>query len=209
MQNHVEKLINRFSELKPQQSAIEAFVNGIVNAYKKDGKVLLCGNGGSAADCEHISGELLKSFMLKRQLSQKKLAHFSKFLGNEKDALCLQEGICAIPLVSLMSGLSAYSNDVDAKMSYAQMVYAIGKKQDFLILLSTSGNSINVVKAAQVAKAMGIKTIALVGNDGGKLVEICDTTIIAPSNQTHIIQEYHVAIYHAVCAQVEQILFGN
>ena len=209
MPSHIEKLVERFSELKSQQNAIQSFVNAIVTAHKKEGKVLLCGNGGSAADCEHISGELLKGFLLKRQLPPKKIAQLNKALGNEKDALSLQEGVSAIPLVSLMSGLSAYSNDASTTLAFAQMVYSIGRKQDVLVLLSTSGSSTNVVKAAQVAKAMGIKTVALVGNDGGKLVEICDTTIIAPANQTYLVQEYHVSIYHAVCAEVERVLFGN
>ncbi len=207
MQSYVEKLVNRFPELKVQQKAIQDFCDAIVKSYKQDGKVMLCGSGGSAADSEHITGELLKGFMTKRPLSDKKIKHFNKFFGNDTDAKMLQEGIPAIPIVSLTSGLTAFINDVSPELAFAQMVFALGKKQDLLVVISTSGNSVNTVKAAQTAKAMGIKTVALVGKDGGKLAEICDIAIIAPANQTYLVQEYHLPIYHAVCAEVERVLF--
>ena len=205
--NYVEKLVQKYPELKPQQKSIQAFCDAIVTSYKRDGKIMLCGNGGSAADAEHITGELLKGFMTKRPMSEKKKKIFNKFFENEVDASLLQEGIPAIPLVSLTSGLSAFINDVSPELAYAQMVFAMGKKQDTLVVISTSGNSVNTVKAAQVAKAMGIKTVALVGKDGGKLKEIADIVIIAPANQTYQVQEYHLPIYHAVCAEVERVLF--
>ena len=205
--NYVEKLVQKYPELKPQQKSIQAFCDAIVTSYKRDGKIMLCGNGGSAADAEHITGELLKGFMTKRPVSEKKKKIFNKFFENEVDASLLQEGIPAIPLVSLTSGLSAFINDVSPELAYAQMVFAMGKKQDTLVVISTSGNSVNTVKAAQVAKAMGIKTVALVGKDGGKLKEIADIVIIAPANQTYQVQEYHLPIYHAVCAEVERVLF--
>ena len=207
MISYVEKLVERFPELKPQQKSIQAFCDAIVSSYKKDGKIMLCGSGGSAADAEHITGELLKGFMTKRPMSEKKKKIFNKFFENQTDASLLQEGIPAVPLVSLMSGLTAFINDVSPELAYAQMVFAMGKKQDLLVVISTSGNSINTVKAAQVAKAMGIKTVALVGKDGGKLAELCDVVIIAPANQTYLVQEYHLPIYHAVCAEVERVLF--
>lgn len=205
--NYVEKLVQKYPELKPQQKSIQAFCDSIVTSYKRDGKIMLCGNGGSAADAEHITGELLKGFMTKRPMSEKKKKIFNKFFENEVDSSLLQEGIPAIPLVSLTSGLSAFINDVSPELAYAQMVFAMGKKQDTLVVISTSGNSVNTVKAAQVAKAMGIKTVALVGKDGGKLKEIADIVIIAPANQTYQVQEYHLPIYHAVCAEVERVLF--
>ena len=205
--NYVEKLVQKYPELKPQQKSIQAFCDAIVTSYKRDGKIMICGNGGSAADAEHITGELLKGFMTKRPMSEKKKKIFNKFFENDVDASLLQEGIPAIPLVSLTSGLSAFINDVSPELAYAQMVFAMGKKQDTLVVISTSGNSVNTVKAAQVAKAMGIKTVALVGKDGGKLKEIADIVIIAPANQTYQVQEYHLPIYHAVCAEVERVLF--
>ena len=209
MISYVEKLVERFPELKPQQKSIQAFCDAIVSSYKKDGKVMLCGNGGSAADAEHITGELLKGFMTKRPLSPKKIKLFNKYFENQTDARLLQEGIPAVPLVSLMSGLTAFINDVSPELAFAQMVFALGKKQDLLIVISTSGNSVNTVKAAQVAKAMGIKTVALVGKGGGKLKEICDISFVAPANETYLVQEYHLPVYHAICAEVERVLFGE
>ena len=209
MQSYVEKLIERFPELQSQKASIQAFCDAIVESYRKDGKVMLCGSGGSAADSEHITGELLKGFITKRPMPEKDLATFNECFGNETDAKMLQQGIPAVPLVSLMSGLTAFINDVSPELAFAQMVYAMGKKQDLLVVLSTSGNSVNTVKAAQVAKAMGIKTVALVGKGGGKLKEICDISIVAPANETYLVQEYHLPIYHAVCAEVERVLFGE
>ena len=207
MQSYVEKLVERFPDLKDQQKQIQAFCDAIVQSYRKDGKVLLCGSGGSAADSEHITGELLKGFITKRPMSEKKIKEFNKYLGNDKEAAMLQQGIPAVPLVSLMSGMTAFINDVSPELAFAQLVFAMGKKQDLLVVISTSGNSVNTVKAAQVAKAMGIKTVALVGKGGGQLKEICDISIVAPANQTYLVQEYHLPIYHAVCAEVERVLF--
>lgn len=209
MQSYVEKLIERFPELKSQQGDIQAICDAIIESYKADGKVLLCGSGGSAADSEHITGEMLKGFMIKRTMSDEKIKEFNKYFENESDACQLQQGIPAVPLVSLMSGLTAFINDVSPELAFAQMVFALGKKQDLLIVISTSGNSVNTVKAAQVAKAMGIKTVALVGKGGGKLKEICDISFVAPANETYLVQEYHLPVYHAICAEVERVLFGE
>lgn len=209
MQSYVEKLIERFPELKSQQGDIQAICDAIIDSYKADGKVLLCGSGGSAADSEHITGEMLKGFMIKRTMSDEKIKEFNKYFENESDACQLQQGIPAVPLVSLMSGLTAFINDVSPELAFAQMVFALGKKQDLLIVISTSGNSVNTVKAAQVAKAMGIKTVALVGKGGGKLKEICDISFVAPANETYLVQEYHLPVYHAICAEVERVLFGE
>lgn len=208
MQNYVEKLVERFPELKKWQENIQAICDAIIESYHKGGKILLCGSGGSAADSEHITGEFLKGFMIKRTMSEQDQAHFNKFFENETDAKLLQQGVPAIPLVSLMSGLTAFINDVSPELAFAQMVYALGKEQDVLIVISTSGNSVNTVKAAQVAKAMGIKTVALVGKDGGKLKEICDLVFVAPANETYLVQEYHLPVYHAICAEVERVLFA-
>ena len=142
-------------------------------------------------------------------MPEKDVERFNECFGNDTDAKLLQQGIPAFPLVSLMSGLTAFINDVSPELAFAQMVYATGKKQDLLVVISTSGNSVNTIKAAQVAKAMGIKTVALVGKGGGKLNEICDISIVAPADQTYLVQEYHLPIYHAVCAQVERDIFGD
>ena len=125
------------------------------------------------------------------------------------DARKLQRGIPAIPLTSLTSVLSAFANDVDPVLVYAQLVYALGKASDVLVCLSTSGNSKNVVEAARTAAALGISTVALTGESESKLSKICDVTINAPEHETFKVQEYHLPIYHAICAEVERILFDK
>lgn len=194
--NYIETLIARFPELRVCADAIEQTVNAICDMKAVDGKVLLCGNGGSAADCEHISGELLKGFLKKRPYLQEDEA-FAK----------LQQGIAAIPLSSLSSALSAFANDVDAELVFAQLVGALGTKNDRFWAISTSGNSKNVVAAAKTAKAIGMQTIALTGKGGGALAEICDIVIAVPETETYRIQELHLPVYHAICAECENRLF--
>ena len=205
-QNHVSTLIERYPDLSVCRRDIEKTVAVILDSYQRGGKILLCGNGGSAADCEHISGELLKGFLLKRTPEDEELTGLSLAIGSE-NAAKLQRGIPAIPLPSMSAAISAFSNDVDPELVYAQLVYALGKKGDVLIGLSTSGNSKNVVHAIKIAKSLGIKTIALTGRDGGELKNIADVTIRVPATETYKVQEYHLPIYHAICAEAERILF--
>ena len=203
--NYLDNLTERYPELAPLKEKIGAAVDMIIESYKNGGKVLLCGNGGSAADSEHISGELLKGFMELRRPEGDELAALTEALG--EDAAKLQRGVAAVPLTSLSASLSAFANDVDPELVFAQLTYALGKRGDVLICLSTSGNSKNVVKAAKVAKALGIKTIGMSGESGGAFLSICDITVNAPSSETYKVQEYHLPIYHAICAEVERILF--
>ena len=206
---YIDQLVERMPELEPMKAAIEEATGAILRMYADGGKVMLCGNGGSAADGEHIAGELLKGFLLKRTPPAEEIEAMGAELGSEQEATSLQRGVAAIPLSSLSGVFTAFCNDVDPSLVYAQLVYAMGMPQDVLMCLSTSGNSKNVVKAAQVAKANGIATIALTGGTGGKLAEICDIAIIAPSSETYRVQEYHLPIYHAICAQVEHNLFAE
>ena len=203
--NYLDNLTERYPELAPLKEKIGTAIDMIIESYKNGGKVLLCGNGGSAADSEHISGELLKGFMELRRPEGDELAALTEALG--EDAVKLQRGVAAVPLTSLSASLSAFANDVDPELVFAQLTYALGKKGDVLICLSTSGNSKNVVKAAKVAKALGIKTIGMSGESGGAFLSICDITVNAPSRETYKVQEYHLPIYHAICAEVERILF--
>ena len=203
--NYLDNLTERYPELAPLKEKIGAAIDMIIESYKNGGKVLLCGNGGSAADSEHISGELLKGFMELRRPEGDELAALTEALG--EDAVKLQRGVAAVPLTSLSASLSAFANDVDPELVFAQLTYALGKKGDVLICLSTSGNSKNVVKAAKVAKALGIKTIGMSGESGGAFLSNCDITVNAPSRETYKVQEYHLPIYHAICAEVERILF--
>ena len=203
--DYIANLRNRYPELSCVTEKVREAVDMIIESYRAGGKVLLCGNGGSAADSEHISGELLKGFMELRRPVGEELEALKGALGD--DAVKLQRGVPAVPLTSLSASLSAFANDVDPELVFAQLTYALGKKGDVLICLSTSGNSKNVVRAARVARALGIKTIGMSGAGGGAFSEICDITIKAPERETYKVQEYHLPIYHAICAEVERILF--
>lgn len=207
MKNYVNDLMNRMPELADCSPVIEEAIEKILTMHAAGGRLLLCGNGGSAADCEHIAGELLKGFMLQRTPTGETLSAFAEALG-EENAQKLQGGVAAIPLPSLVGVGSAFCNDVDPALVYAQLVYTLGKPGDLLLCLSTSGNSKNVVHAAAAAKALGIGTIALTGASGGKLKALCDTVICVPETETFRIQEYHLPVYHVICAQVEENLFG-
>ena len=194
--NHIEKLIERMPALAGCAEGMKAAVEAICRAHLAGGKILLCGNGGSAADCEHISGELLKGFLLPRPAEE-----------SYPDAL--QRGLCAIPLTSMSAALSAFANDCDPTLVFAQLTYAMGRPGDVFVGLSTSGNSKNVVEAAKVAKKAGLTTVALTGESGGALLDICDVTIRVPAKETYLVQEYHLPVYHAICAEVEERLFGK
>ena len=205
--NNVEKTIERYPALIGAKEEMLSAVDIILQSLERDGKILLCGNGGSYADCEHIAGELLKGFVQKREPQGKELKRLSEALG-ERDAMKLQRGICAIPLPSVSGALSAYINDVDPALAYAQLVYAMGRCGDVLIAISTSGSSANVVNAAKCAKAQGLRVIALTGESGGELLDLADSCIRAPELETYKVQELHLPIYHAICLEVEERLFS-
>ena len=171
---------------------------------------MICGNGGSAADSEHISGELLKGFYLKRPISadfKQKLAGMfpeeAEYLANH-----LQGALPAISLVSQVSFITAFANDVAADMIFAQQVFAYGQPGDVLVALSTSGNAHNVVHAARVAKVKDVKTVSLTGKTGGLLATVSDITIRVGAELTPDIQERHQAIYHTLCAMLEERFFS-
>ena len=202
--NHIENLVTRYPQLKDCAPAIEKIICEIVSAYEKGGKILLCGNGGSAADCEHISGELLKGFLSKRKIGENEYPTLSPELKNS-----LQKAIPAIPLGSLSALYTAFCNDVSPELTFAQLVFAFGKKEDVFIGISTSGNAKNVAAAAETANALGIKTIALTGAKESKLSALCQITVQVPETETYKIQELHLPVYHAICAEVEHRVFEN
>ena len=196
-------MIERYPALESCRKQIEEAVKAIVDMHSCKGTLLICGNGGSAADCEHISGELLKGFLKKRPLNADQAAGLP-----EDIAAKLQGGIRAIPLTSLSALGTAFSNDVDPELIYAQLVYSYGTESCVFLGLSTSGNANNVCAAAKVARAKGMKTIAMTGEHGGALAELCDVAIKVPERETYKVQELHLPVYHAICAEVEEIIFG-
>ena len=208
MNNMRTELLVRYPCLEAVIDSIDAAAQMMVDTYKNGGTVLVCGNGGSCADSDHIVGELMKGFLSLRPMSEEKKSSMADIL--DEDILSkLQRGIPAISLSAQSAVISAYANDVDPELVYAQLVFGYGKKQDMLIGLSTSGNSKNVVAAAKVARAMGIKTLALTGARDSRLSELCDVTVKAPEIETFKVQELHLPIYHYLCAYVEKYLVGG
>ena len=210
-QYDTDSLYERFPVLSECKNEIENMVSMMLDTYIKGGKILLCGNGGSCADCDHIVGELMKSFMYERKPSDEFVAKFKNVFGEdtEKVAACLQTGIPAISLPSQTAVLSAYLNDVDPEYVYAQLTYGYAKENDMLIGLSTSGNSKNVVNAVKVAKAMGIKTASITGKNESKLFDLCDVCVRVPETETYKIQELTLPVYHHLCASIEKTIFGD
>lgn len=208
-QQFVEDFFARRDDLASLREQILDVVQVLVNAFKNGHKLLLCGNGGSCADCEHIAGELLKGFLLKRPVSQNVMNAMEHNYGENGKMIAnkLQQGLPAISLGTHCGAISAFANDVDPELIYAQQVLAYGHKGDVLLGISTSGNAGNVAAAAMTAKSLGLYTIGLTGKDGGKLAELVDAALIMPQMETYRIQEDHLAVYHLLCAMIEYELF--
>lgn len=196
------KLFIKYPKLEICKKSILSAFECINDTYINKGKLLACGNGGSAADSQHIAGELMKGFMLKRELPESEKEKFSESGGSDI-ASGLQGALPAISLVGEAALFTAFCNDCSPDLVFAQQVYGLMNENDTLLCLSTSGNSKNVVNAAITAKAKGGKVVSIVGANGGKLSEISDVTIKLPSTVTPEIQEYTLPVYHAICAMLE------
>lgn len=192
-------LYDRYPVLRKCSSDIEKALDLMCSVNRSKGKILVCGNGGSAADSEHIVGELMKGFMLKRTVTDERIPEHLR--GG------LQGALPAISLPSQSAILSAFINDVEPDMMYAQLVYGYATENDLVIGLSTSGNSKNVVNAIEVARCVGAKTLALTGEKESRLSEICDVTVRVPETETYKVQELHLPVYHYLCAETERIMF--
>ena len=211
MNRFITELTERYPALTSCACEVEAAVNAITACYEKGGKLLLCGNGGSAADCDHIVGELMKGFLKKRPMDiteKEKMKSASPTLDD--DILRkLQKALPAVSLPHISALNSAFCNDVEPDYIYAQSVFGLGKKGDILIAISTSGNAKNVFAAAAVARGLGMTVISLTGEDGGRLKDIAHIAIRVPEKETFKIQELHLPVYHCVCAAVEEHFFGQ
>lgn len=204
----IDELTTRYPVLEASKGSIVQAIEMVLDAYRNGKKILLCGNGGSASDCEHIAGELLKSFRKKRKLPSQLEDKLLSYGEEGKDIAENLEG--ALPVIALTSHIAfstAFSNDVNPAMVFAQQLYALGSKGDVLIAISTSGNSKNCVYAGYVAKAMGIKTVSLTGQNESMLSEISDMTIAVPERETYKVQELHLPVYHCICAVIEEEMF--
>ena len=198
----INELILSFENLRMLEDEIRTSANLITESFSNGNKLLLCGNGGSCADCEHIAGEMVKQFAKERPLNPEIVEKLGPELSSE-----LHGGLPALSLPSMIGFHTAFNNDNNPEFAFAQQVVAFGKANDVLWGISTSGNSKNVLHAVKTAKALGLKTIGLTGQNGGKLSQIADITIKAPADNVARIQELHLPIYHAICAFVEDKMF--
>ncbi len=204
-----DELIKRYPVLLTVKDDINAFYEILKECYDNGGKLLIAGNGGSCADAEHIVGELMKGFCKRRAVSdefREKLIEADSENG-EEIAGKLQGGLPAMALSNHQALNTAFANDVDADFYYAQQVYGYGKKGDVFLGISTSGNAKNIMYAAAVAKAKGMKVLGLTGKTGGRLAKAADVSIIVPEEETYKIQELHLPIYHAICLMLEDTYF--
>lgn len=209
VQKHLDLLITRYPELDVCRGDItEAYVV-LATCFSNKGKLLIAGNGGSAADAEHMVGELMKGFMKPRKIG----ADFSKSLLNANEklgaTLCdkLQGALPAIALDSHFALNTAYMNDCDPLLCFAQQVNGFGVAGDVFLGISTSGNSKNILYAATVAKAKGMKVVGLTGEKNSELASLSDVCIKVPLKETYMIQELHLPVYHCLCLMLEEKFF--
>lgn len=211
LEKHINLLISRYPVLREvKQDIINAYLV-MEECYEHDGKLLIAGNGGSAADSEHIVGELMKRFKTPRPVTlefAEKLKAIDPVRG-ENLAKNLERGLMAIPLVAHEAISTAYINDVDGLGVFAQQLFGFGRPGDVFLGISTSGYSKNVMSATVVARALGIKVIGLTGAKGGELATVADVCVKAPADETYMIQELHLPIYHCWCLMLEDKFFGK
>ena len=211
LEKHIDLLISRYPVLgEVKQDIIDAYLI-MEECYEHDGKLLIAGNGGSAADSEHIAGELMKRFKTPRPVTAEfaeKLKTIDPIRG-ENLAKNLERGLMAIPLVAHEALSTAYINDVDGLGVFAQQLFGFGRQGDVFLGISTSGNSENIISATVVARALGIKVIGLTGANGGELASVSDVVVGVPQMETYMIQEQHLPVYHCWCLMLEDKFFGQ
>lgn len=210
LEKHIELLTKRYPELEASKSEIIEAYLVMEECFEHDCKLLIAGNGGSAADSEHIAGELMKRFKTPRPVPNE----FAEALIAIDDirgvnlAKNLERGLMAIPLVAHEALTTAYINDVDGLGVFAQQLYGFGRKGDVFLGISTSGNSENIISATVVARALGIKVVGLTGEKGGELAKVADVCVKVPALETYMIQELHLPVYHCWCLMLEDKFFG-
>lgn len=205
---HYKRLFTRYPALAPLSAQIKEAFFLLRQCYREQGKLLVCGNGGSASDAQHIVGELMKGFTLPRPLTGTRCEQAARAFGCGTENIPLQQALPAIALTSHSALSTAFINDVDPQYVYAQQVLGYAGKGDVLLAISTSGNSANVVRAAELAAQLGVRTIALTGPGDSRLSSLCDVTIACPGKCTADIQEHHLPVYHTLCAMLETTFFS-
>lgn len=210
MEKHINLLIHRYPELSVVREQMIRGFELLKDSYESGHKLLTAGNGGSAADAEHITGELMKSFKLSRKIQDGFSDRLRVLDSDRGDVLAgqLEQALTAIPLTGCGALATAYINDVGGSV-FAQQLYGYGRAGDVFLAISTSGNSRNIVDAAIVAKAADIKVLALTGEGGGRLADFSDVLVAVPQKETYMVQELHMPVYHCWCLMLEDYFFGR
>ena len=209
MEKYLDELTARYPVLAETTPAIGKLIEMMISLYRTNGTFFVAGNGGSGADAEHICGELLKGFCRKRPLDKADLEKLKSCGDEENFGAQLQNGLRAVSLLSHPALTTAFGNDVDPDLAFAQQVWALGKSGDVMLGISTGGNASNIRKAFIAARAKGIKTVLLTGNRHGICENYADLVIAVPEKETFKIQELHLPIYHTVCLAVEAAFFNE
>jgi len=207
MDNHLERLVVRYPALADMKASIAAAVDMLEACYRNGGRILVCGNGGSASDAEHIVGELMKGFLLPRPLSDEETARLRTAGAGAGLLHGLQRPISAISLAGGVALPTAFANDMSPENVFAQQVLGLGRPGDVCWGISTSGKSGNIIAALRVARAFGLSTLGLTRHGGTPMDALCDVVLGVPADTTPDIQELHLPVYHAICAQLEARLF--
>ncbi len=203
-------LVARYPQWRGAEEAFARAVDLLARCVGGQGKILLCGNGGSAADAEHIAGELMKSFLLPRPVPEAFIRRVQALYPQHADHLVrIQGGIAAVPLVSGVALPTAFANDVDGELAFAQQVYVLARPGDVVWGISTSGNSANVNNALRVARVLSCPTLGLTGKDGGEMASLLNVELRAAAISTPQVQELHLPMYHALCACLEAVIFRD
>lgn len=206
----IQTLLERYPVLCSQEEPLREAAKLLYACGRSGGKVLTCGNGGSASDAEHVVGELMKDFKMRRPIREETRQRLAAVDEAPQDLMdSLQEAVSAICLNSHTSLLTALCNDGDPAMIFAQQVYGYGREGDVLLAFSTSGNSQNVRNAVRVARAVGVRSILVCGQSGGTIAPLVDVAIRVPEEDTYKVQELTLPVYHALCILMEQELFGG
>ena len=205
----MKDLINRYPSLAAVSDDVVSAISLLKSTYENGGKLLLCGNGGSAADCDHIVGELMKSFKVKRPIAPA-LEDSLKRFGDDGAYLAktLEAGLPAVSLCEHNSLSTAYANDRTPDAVFAQQLSVLGNSGDTLLALTTSGNSRNCVLAAITARSKGMKVISITGESGGRIAQLSDVAIKLPEKETYLVQELTLPVYHYICAELENYFFN-
>lgn len=208
VESRLSGLIERYPMLEGCRESINAAFEVFKTTFSRGGTMLVCGNGGSAADAIHLSGELLKGFLKKRPLDPRLQSTLEQLVPEPREWIGkLQEALPVLPLGLNPGLMTAVANDQDGGLIFAQQVTGVGREQDCLLAISTSGNSANILKAVWVAKAKGLTTVGLTGAEGGMLRRWCDICIQVPASETYQVQELHLPVYHVWAAMLEEVFF--